>query len=220
MPTEKVPSESELILVRHGETDSNAQDVWQGMQGDDPLNERGRLQSLAVADYLTRYSPVKALYSSDLRRAIETAEMIGVQLNLPVKMHTGLREYDFGFLEGATTSEAQGRWHELLDRWRSEPTYKPHGGESAFDFAVRVNGAFQEILAQHPTGRVIVVAHGGSLSIGLAVLVGEPQRWQAYQMSNCSVTIVAMKPRPTIAAFEETSHLVDIGTATWGGAGL
>ena len=72
MPTQTTQQEPDLILVRHGETDSNARDIWQGNQGDDPLNERGRMQSLATAAHMLRYIPVNTLYASDLRRAVET----------------------------------------------------------------------------------------------------------------------------------------------------
>jgi len=207
-----------LFLIRHGETKSNAEGLWQGGQGDDPLNERGRMQSHAVATYLTKYLPIEALYSSDLHRAVETAEIIGEWLELPVKMHAGLREYNFGALEGTNTAEVLAKWQALLERWRTDPSVRPPAGESAIDFAMRVGGAFEEIIAHHQAKRVAVVAHGGSLSVGLAMLLRELDKWRTYQMSNCGVTIVTMSPSPTITTFDEISHLTDIGTAIWDGA--
>ena len=68
-------SDGRLYLVRHGETASNAERLWQGKHGDDPLNERGRAQSLAAANALSDYSAASALYASDLRRAAETANV-------------------------------------------------------------------------------------------------------------------------------------------------
>jgi broad specificity phosphatase PhoE len=211
-------SDSRLLLVRHGETASNAEGLWQGKHGDDPLNERGRAQSLAAAKALSDRSTASALYSSDLRRAVETAGIIGARLGLPVKAHAGLREYDFGDLEGATTTKVLARWQALLGQWRTDPTAKPAGGESAFDFTMRVGAALQEIIDQHRAEQVIVVAHGGSLSVGLAVLVGEPDRWQDYQMSNCGISIVSLSPDRRILAFDETSHLAGIGATAWAGA--
>jgi probable phosphoglycerate mutase len=218
LPGGRLMKDTTLFLIRHGETVSNVNGVWQGGQGDDPLNERGWAQSLAVATYLAQYLPIGALYTSDLRRAVETAEIIGKRLKLPVQMHAGLREYNFGALEGSTTAEVIAKWQALLDRWRTDPSVRPPGGESAIDFAMRVGGALQEIIAHHQAERVAVVAHGGSLSVGLAVLLGELDKWRAYQMSNCGVTIVTMSPSPTITTFDETFHLVDIGTAIWDGA--
>lgn len=220
MSTDKAPEESGLILVRHGETDSNAQDVWQGNQGDDPLNERGRLQCLATANFLREYRPVDALYSSDLLRAVETAEAIGAQVGLSVKTHSGLREFDFGSLEGATTADALKQWQALLREWRSDPTARSPGGESAFDFAIRVNGAFQEIIGRHPSEWVIVVGHGGSLSMGLAMLFGDPAGWQKYHMSNCGISTVALSESPVILEFDVTTHLAEAGTRTWDGANV
>ncbi|NIV39954.1 MAG: alpha-ribazole phosphatase [Anaerolineae bacterium] len=209
-------SDGKLYLVRHGETASNAAGLWQGRHGDDPLNERGREQSLAVAEALAD-SGATALYASDLRRAAETAGFIGARLGLPVQSHAGLREYGFGDMEGATTAEALARWKTLLRQWRTDPSAKPPGGESAVEFTMRVGAALQEIVDRHQDETVIVVAHGGSLSVGLAVLVGEPGNWQDYQMTNCGISIVDMGPDRKILTFDQTSHLAGIGVTAWAG---
>ena len=211
-------NEGRLYLVRHGETASNAEGLWQGKHGDDPLNERGRAQSLAAAKALSDFASASALYASDLRRAAETAGIIGARLGLPVKTHAGLREYGFGDLEGATTSEVLAKWKTLLGQWRTDPSAKPPGGESAIEFTLRVGAALQEIIDQHQDEHVIVVAHGGSLSVGLSVLVGEPDNWQNYQMTNCGISIVGLGPDRSILAFDETSHLAGIGVTAWAGA--
>ena len=210
-------SNGKLYLVRHGETASNAAGLWQGKHGDDPLNDRGRAQSLAAAEALGD-SAASALYASDLRRAVETAGFIGERLGLPVQIHAGLREYGFGDLEGATTSEALARWKTLLSQWRTNPSAKPPGGESAVEFTLRVGAALQEIADRHRDETVIVVAHGGSLSVGLSVLVGEPDNWQDYQMSNCGISIVDLGPDRSILTFDQTSHLAGIGVTAWTGA--
>jgi broad specificity phosphatase PhoE len=212
-------TDGRLFLVRHGETAANAEGLWQGKQGDDPLNERGRAQSMAAAEALTD-SRAGAIYASGLRRALETAEIIGARLGLPVRIHAGLREYDFGDLEGATTSEALDQWKALLDRWRTDPSARPPGGESALEFTLRVRAALREIVDRHGNERVIVVAHGGSLSVGLAALVGGPGSWQEYQMSNCGISVVSMGSDPELLVFDETSHLAGIGVTPWAGADL
>ena len=209
-------SNGKLYLVRHGETASNAAGLWQGGHGDDPLNERGRAQSQAVAEALGD-SAASALYASDLRRAAETAGFIGARLGLPVQTHAGLREYGFGDLEGATTSEALASWKRLLRQWRTDPSAKPPGGESAMEFTLRVGAALQEIVDRHRDENLIVVAHGGSLSVGLAVLVGEPGRWQDYQMTNCGISVVDLGPDRRLLKFDETSHLDGIGVTGWAG---
>lgn len=209
-------SDGRLYLVRHGETAANVEGLWQGRQGDDPLNERGRAQSLAAAEALAG-SGASAIYASDLQRAQETARIIAERLGLPVQTHPGLREYGFGELEGATTSEGLARWRALVDQWRTDPSAKPRGGESAAEFTQRVGAAMHEIIGQHPSERVIVVAHGGSLSVGLAVLIGKPGNWRDYQMTNCGISIVQLGADPRLLVFDETSHLEDIGTTAWRG---
>ena len=209
-------SDGKLYLVRHGETASNAAGLWQGRHGDDPLNERGREQSLAVAEALAD-SAATALYASDLRRAAETAGFIGARLGLPVQIHAGLREYGFGDMEGASTAEALARWKTLLRQWRTDPSAKPPGGESAIEFTLRVGAALQEIVDRHQGESVIVVAHGGSLSVGLAVLVGEPDNWQDYQMTNCGLSVIDLGPDRKILTFDQTSHLAGIGVTAWAG---
>ena len=130
---------------------------------------------------------------------------------------TGLREYGFGDLEGATTSEVLAKWKTLLGQWRTDPSAKPPGGESAIEFTLRVGAALKEIIDRHQGENVIVVAHGGSLSVGLSVLVGEPDNWQDYQMTNCGISVVESGPGARILTFDETSHLAGIGVTAWAG---
>jgi broad specificity phosphatase PhoE len=106
----------------------------------------------------------------------------------------------------------------LLRQWRTDPSAKPPGGESAMEFTLRVGAALQEIVDRHLDENLIVVAHGGSLSVGLAVLVGEPDRWQDYQMTNCGISIVELGPDRRLLTFDETSHLDGIGVTGWAGA--
>ena len=207
-------SDGRLYLVRHGETAANVEGLWQGRQGDDPLNERGRAQSLAAAEALAD-SGASAIYASDLQRAQQTAGIIAGRLGLPVQTHPGLREYGFGELEGATTSEGLAQWRALVDQWRTDPSAKPRGGESAAEFTQRVGEALHEIISQHPSERVIVVAHGGSLSVGLAVVIGQPGNWRNYQMTNCGISIVQLGAEPRLLVFDQTAHLEGIGTTAW-----
>ena len=86
------------------------------------------------------------------------------------------------------------------------------------EFTLRVGAALHEIIERHGGERVIVVAHGGSISVGLAVLVGEPDNWQDYQMTNCGISMVRLGPNRELLSFDETSHLGGIGTTAWAGA--
>jgi broad specificity phosphatase PhoE len=136
-----------LLLVRHGETDWNAERRFQG-HADVPLNARGREQAQRLADEL-RDTEVDAVYSSDLSRARETAEILGARLSVEIVLDRDLREIDVGSRQGLTWSEAQ----EVTD-W---------DGESRGAHAERIFNALHRIAEQHRGGRVLVVTHGGSM---------------------------------------------------------
>ena len=155
-----------LLLVRHGETDWNAEGRLQG-HTDRPLNEYGRRQARELAGRLAD-EQVDAVYASDLARARETAEIVAGRLGLPVAIDPDLREKNWGTWEGLTGDE---RVHvELV-------------GESTEAHRERTMRALERIAAAHPSGRVVVVTHGGSLRRVQAALQGvaEPV------IDNCSV---------------------------------
>jgi broad specificity phosphatase PhoE len=135
-----------LLLVRHGETDWNADGRLQG-QTDRPLSDFGRRQARKLADELAD-EELEAIYASDLARARETAEIAGERLGLPVVLDPDLREKDWGTWEGLTT----------VERDRVEFV-----GESTEEHRERILRALRRIAERHPTGRVLVVTHGGSI---------------------------------------------------------
>jgi len=136
-----------LLLVRHGETDWNAERRWQG-HADVPLNARGLEQAQALAEQLAA-EPVDAIYSSDLSRARDTATAVGERLGVDVLVDADLREIDVGPIEGLTAEEVGS-----FDGWQGEPK-EAH--------AERVLRAVQRIAERHPGQCVLVVTHGGSL---------------------------------------------------------
>jgi broad specificity phosphatase PhoE len=136
-----------LLLVRHGETDWNADGRLQG-QTDRPLSDFGRRQALQLADELAD-EELDAIYASDLARARETAEIVGERLGLPVVFDPDLREKDWGTWEGLTA----------VERDRVEFV-----GESTEAHQERILRALRRISERHPgEGRVLVVTHGGSM---------------------------------------------------------
>jgi probable phosphoglycerate mutase len=137
---------TELLLVRHGETDWNAEGKLQG-HTDRPLNDYGRRQAQALADKLAGES-IDAVYASDLSRARETAEILGAKLGLPVVVDPDLREKNWGNWEGLTSDE---RLHIEFE------------GETSEAHRDRTLSAVQRIVERHPGERVVVVTHGGSL---------------------------------------------------------
>ncbi|HEY8029028.1 MAG TPA: histidine phosphatase family protein [Gaiellaceae bacterium] len=133
-----------LLLVRHGETDWNAERRWQG-HADVPLNGRGREQANALAEQLAG-ERIDAIYTSDLSRARVTAEIVGARVGVSVAVDPDLREIDVGSREGLT-GEIEAPWD----------------GEESAAHAARILAAVTRIAASHPTGRVLVVTHGGSM---------------------------------------------------------
>ncbi len=157
-----------LILVRHGETDWNAQHRWQG-HSDTALNEVGREQARRLADEL---EPVEALYSSDLARARETAEIIAERLSLETRLDPRLRERGFGSWEGLTTEEIESSFPDEQARWRAGIGAGAHDAESFDSFAARVGSFVDDVVQRHLGEEVLVVTHGGTIRVVHALATG------------------------------------------------
>jgi len=195
-----------LTLVRHGETPANLDGVWHGST-DSPLTPRGEAQAAAVAGHVAAaFSDAVALYSSHLQRAHRTAHAIGSRLELDVRVDPGLGEYHLGEWEGKTYASLFGDY-KLWQHMKEDPDYAPHGGESPRQVAERFCGALHRIAELHPAERVVVVAHGGALSIGLGHLIdGDYREWRKV-MDNCAVSELVLEPAPDLLSFNHTDHL-------------
>jgi probable phosphoglycerate mutase len=152
-----------LLLIRHGETDWNADGRLQGHTAR-PLSDFGRRQARQLADDLED-EEIEAIYASDLARARETAEIVGERLGLPVMLDPDLREKDWGTWEGLTAVE------------RDQVAFV---GESTEAHRERILRALRRISQRHPGGgRVLAVTHGGSMrrvqteALGMALPVAE-----------------------------------------------
>lgn len=178
---------TELLIVRHGETTWNAELRFQG-HADQPLNETGRAQARALADELSDVR-ADAIYSSDLVRARETAEILSRRLGLPVTVLHELREIDVGDWEGLTREEIEARFPEAYLAWRSGKTGWS-GGESYDELTARVVPALERIALAHPNGRVVVVGHGGTIRAVRARISGvsvAEHRLARPAIANCDV---------------------------------
>lgn len=186
-------AETTILLVRHGETDSNAEGRIQG-QTNTPLNERGRAQAQALADELAGES-IAAVYSSDLDRARETAEILAGRLDLPVVVDPALRERNFGSWEGRTVDELEARWPGAWARWR-EGDEGEGDVEDHLALAARVRDAIHRLAAAHPGERILVVAHGGAMRVILTDAAGltYPQaRREQRNIANCDVSRLSVE---------------------------
>lgn len=171
---------TEILFVRHGETDWNVERRVQG-HTDRPLNETGERQARALAEEL-RGEQIDAVYASDLSRARETAWAVAAERGLDVEVLLGLREKNFGSWEGLLDTE-------ILERFPQARAGAWGDGETTEEVAERVLGALHEIARRHPDGRVLVVSHGGPLR---AVLRHCSAGGDGH-IANCHVTRIAFR---------------------------
>jgi probable phosphoglycerate mutase len=159
---------TELIVIRHGETDWNRQLRFQG-QIDVPLNDAGRRQAQRLAEHLAQRqdgAPIDVVVASDLRRARETAEALLARTEAALHVEPLWREQAFGILEGLDVPTIQQRHPELWARWvRHEADFALPEGESNAAFFARVQRALSAVVAAHTGRRVAIVTHGGVLDM-------------------------------------------------------
>lgn len=158
---------TEIIVVRHGETEWNALHKMQG-QMDIDLNEVGRQEAIAVAERLSKEPNISAIYTSDLKRALETAEIIASRCGgLKVVTDKDLRERHIGDLQGLTYTESPNvnpKAFEALKSPRSDLEI-PGGGESRDQVYKRCTSSLQRIAEKHRGARVVAVTHGAVIEM-------------------------------------------------------
>lgn len=159
-----------ILLARHGETEWNRLGRWQG-HADPPLNDTGRRQAATLAEQLAADS-ISAVYSSDLRRASETAAIVAERLGLAVIERRALREIDVGSWSGLTRDEVRARYPEGFTRWLAGEI--GHDGETREELTRRVVAEVGSIAAEHPDEQVLVVTHGGAIRALRRHAAGDP----------------------------------------------
>src|SRR5215472_7982255 len=206
--TERPPTRSRLLLVRHGESTWNAARRIQG-QLDPPLSDRGLAQAREVAERFGGHR-LEGLYSSDLARARQTAEQIGAVVGVEPVAEPGLREIALGAWEGKTREELIDEYPDLWERWSREPDWDiVPGGEGAQPFAERVNATLERLRERHPRGDVLCVTHGGVIQVAVLDVVGRASRGSfPFLIENCSLTVIQRTARRTVVtSVNDTCHL-------------
>jgi broad specificity phosphatase PhoE len=195
-------TEAMLILVRHGESTGNAARLLAG-RIDLPLTERGIDQAKSVGAVL---DGVTRVISSPLGRARATAEALG--LGLPVEIDDRWVEVDYGSFDGRPLAEVPAAlWRE----WRSDPDFRPPGGESLAEVGSRVAGACEELFAvdgegARSEGHVVVVSHVSPIKAATCWAVGLPDvgAWRLY-LATASITRIGQGPAGvTLQGYNET----------------
>jgi broad specificity phosphatase PhoE len=162
-----------FCLIRHGQTDWNLEGRYQG-QGDVPLNETGRAQARALAETL-KGQTFAAIYSSDLKRASETAQIVAASLGLPVTFDARLREIDQGEWEGQLVEAVHARFTEIWQQRKADPvSVGAPGGETVGQVAVRMAEALCDIAHRYPAEPVLIASHGLALATVICKVRGIP----------------------------------------------
>lgn len=206
---------TELILIRHGETDWNRELRFQG-QVDVPLNAMGLEQARRVADRLAAEN-VQQLLSSDLMRAQQTAQCVAAH-GLPLLaggpvLDTGLREQSFGVVDGLQVADIKQQHAEAWAQWvRFDADYAFSGGESTRQFHARVMATVQGLAQRHPQQTLVVVTHGGVLDMiyrtALGLSLSGPRQ---SEIPNAGLNRVRLRGACVeIVCWADTAHLADL----------
>lgn len=171
-----------ILAIRHGETAWNVDTRIQGHL-DVGLNAAGTRQAELLAEALAEAGEaIEAIYSSDLRRAFDTARAVSSVTGRPVQAEPGLRERHFGVFQGCTPDEVAERHPADVPRWRQRDLdFCPEGGESLRTFNERCIATATRLAAAHPGQTIALVAHGGVLDCfyraACGVTLQAPRTW-------------------------------------------
>ena len=186
-----------FYLVRHGRTLWNEQGLLQGF-GNSDLTEQG-VKGAKQTGAALQHIPFVADYSSCLQRTIDTAQYILGERDVPLFQHKGLNEQYFGSWEGLPVEKLRSL-DEFNQMLKDAPNYKAqsNGGETFEQLAKRAMKAIQDIIQVHEQGNILVVSHGHTLRLLLALLAGTG--WQEHRdegksqsLLNCAINIVHYK---------------------------
>ncbi len=199
---------TELILVRHGQTDWNLEERMQG-HWDSNLTPLGVIQAEAVAARLAREN-IEAIHASDLGRAMRTAEVLARAIGLEVIPDPSLRERNMGVFQGLNTDEIRERFPDDYQQFASRrPDYVIPRGESMQQCHDRVIAGLQAIAERYPGRKVAVVTHGGPLSAAfrhtMQLPVNAPRHWSLF---NASINrFEVQKTRWELVVWGDMTHL-------------
>jgi alpha-ribazole phosphatase len=197
-----------LLLVRHGVTDWNVQRIYQG-QSDVPLSDVGRKQAELLSKRLVKQN-IDAVYASDLKRAWETANIIGEKIGAEIIPEPRLQEMNFGILEGLTLDEAQSRYPDVIKAWLQDYNLPPPNGETMDAFSARVSSFLDDLQKIHVDQTILLVAHGGSLSelVRLFLGISVERRW-SFTLDNASLSelILGDDGYPLLKRLNDICHL-------------
>ncbi|HKL13240.1 MAG TPA: alpha-ribazole phosphatase [Halanaerobiales bacterium] len=199
---------TEIVLVRHGETEWNKNSRYQGVMDVD-LNEKGQKQAQQLYEFL-KDEEFDTIYSSTLKRAYETIQDIAKYQNKEVITIADLMEIDFGKWEGLTFSEIEKDYPDLAKKWAKDPTCcKPPEGEHIKEVEQRVGKTIDKIVDDNPDQKILIATHGGIVRIVFAYLLDLPlSRIFSIEVENVSISRIKFyKHYPVVKLLNSTYHL-------------
>ena len=200
---------TELIMVRHAEPDYSAANGSHEAP-DPPLTERGRSQAIRLAQRL-RTTPVDAIYSSTMRRAIETAAIVAAAKDLPIIRTPQLREVAVGsrVLSNVTEDDPKKLASQVLTRFINNPRWDAiEGLEPSHEFRHRVVQGVNVILARHPGERVVLVTHAGVINAYLSMVL-DIQRDMFFLPEHASISVLrVLRDLHAVQSINDFSHLL------------
>jgi probable phosphoglycerate mutase len=212
-----------ILAIRHGETAWNVDTRIQG-QLDIDLNDTGRWQAQRVGQALAQ-EPIAAIYSSDLKRAFDTAQAIAesptrqaetaAHARLSVQTHIGLRERHFGHLQAQTWTQIETGWPEDAKLWRSrDPHWAPVGGESLVALRARIAQCVDALASQHVGEQIVLVSHGGVMDVLYRLATNQDtQAPRTWHLGNAALNRLLWTPQGlSLVGWGDVSHFDEADT--------
>jgi Fructose-2,6-bisphosphatase len=198
-----------LFLIRHGQTEGNVRGQYQGSLDVD-MTEEGILQAKSAKQYLSKVN-FSNIYSSPMKRAINTANIIAQDTGHEVRIMNDLRELDFGKWEGLKFDEINAMYKKDYQGWLDDPyNHPPSGGESFTELIARADKEIKKIVEENPDGSSVAIVSHGAVILALIVnwLNIPSSRWRSLIQRQAAINIVVLDNGfPYISSINYTGHL-------------
>lgn len=197
-----------FYIVRHGQTNWNILGKTQG-HGNSDLTAKGIEQATELAESIVNY-PIDYIYSSDLGRAVQTAQILGDKLNIEVEETEALREMGFGEWEGLLIDEIKTNYANVYTTWRNEPHLAQiPGGETLHLIKDRVDSFIQSLNEKYDNKHILLVTHSVTVRVMLlAFLNSGMENIYRIKQDNTALNIVEYRDYgPVVIKMNDTSHI-------------
>ncbi|MGL6107051.1 histidine phosphatase family protein [Romboutsia sp.] len=197
-----------FYIVRHGQTNWNILGKTQG-HGNSDLTAKGEEQAKELAEAMVNY-PIDLIYSSDLGRAVQTAQIVGEKIGVEVEKTEGLREMGFGVWEGLLIEEIKKDHSTTYDTWRNEPhLVSIPGGETLHIIKDRVDNFIEELNKKYDNKHILLVSHSVTVRVMLlSFLNSGMENIYRIKQDNTALNVVEFKNYgPVVQKMNDTSHI-------------